>query len=69
MQKTGVEKGGGVGQMLTELTMTKGGGWVGEMLTMGDKEGRGGGWGYADNGCERGRGGLDPLFWTDIFCE
>ena len=37
----------GVKQMLTGLT--KGGGGVGEILTMADKGGRGG-WGNADNG-------------------
>ena len=39
--------------MLTGLT--KGGGGVGEMLTMADKGGRGG-WGNADNGSQRGKG-------------
>ena len=45
--KNDAAKGGGVRQMLTGLT--KGGGVVGEMLTMADK-GRRGGWGNADNG-------------------
>ena len=34
------------------------------MLTLDDKGGRGG-WENADNGWQRGRGGLDPL----LFCK
>ena len=44
--------------MLTKLTRQKE--WVGEMLTLDDKGGRGG-WGNADDGLRRGEGGFDPL--------
>ena len=48
----------------------RGGGEVGEMLTLADKGWRGG-WGNADNSRQRGEVGLDPPphFLADIICE
>ena len=43
--------------MVTGLTKREG--RVGEMLTMADKGGMGG-WGNADNGWQRGKGGSGP---------